>query len=344
MGYPFKNLVFEGGGVKGIAYVGVLEVLEDREIGILNNVQRVGGTSAGAIIALLVSLGYSSKELHQSLSEMDLKQFMDSVGGVVGDTFRLLTDGHGWFKGEKFMKWIEERIEQKGLDKNVTFKEIADNPKYKDIYIQGTNLSTYRVETFSAENPRYADMKIKDAVRISMSIPLFFSAVKMNGCFYVDGGLLSNYPVRLFDRDRYVGDEHSVETELYKEINSSLLQPESFNSGKYVYNKETLGFRLETGKNIEIFTGLALPIEHKIDSFFDFIWSLVATTMEQQANQQLIGDDEDRTVFIDTKDVSSIDFKLSRPRQEELIESGKEGCKAYLAEYKKAESVLRNKI
>ena len=45
MAYHFKNLVFEGGGVKGIAYVGAMEVL-DKE-GILNNIERVAGTSAG---------------------------------------------------------------------------------------------------------------------------------------------------------------------------------------------------------------------------------------------------------------------------------------------------------
>ena len=47
MTYPFKNLVFEGGGVKGIAYAGAMKVLEKK--GILKNIVRVGGTSAGAI-------------------------------------------------------------------------------------------------------------------------------------------------------------------------------------------------------------------------------------------------------------------------------------------------------
>ncbi|QHM16551.1 hypothetical protein C7M30_00170 [Bacillus subtilis] len=129
MEYPFKNLVFEGGGVKGIAYVGVLKILE--KYNILGNIERVGGTSAGAIVAMLVSLGYNSSELEKSLTEMDLKQFMDNDFGVVRDTFRLITDGHGWYKGKKFMEWIESRIEEKGIDKDVTFKEIQENPNLK---------------------------------------------------------------------------------------------------------------------------------------------------------------------------------------------------------------------
>ncbi len=47
MNYPFRKLVFEGGGVKGIAYVGAMEILEENQI--LQNIHRVGGTSAGAI-------------------------------------------------------------------------------------------------------------------------------------------------------------------------------------------------------------------------------------------------------------------------------------------------------
>ncbi|WP_243572708.1 patatin-like phospholipase family protein [Bacillus stercoris] len=339
MEYPFKNLVFEGGGVKGVAYVGVLEVLEQHHI--LEKIERVGGTSAGAIVALLVSLGYSSSELKEKLKEMDLSTLMDSDWGVIRDTIRLLIDGHGWYKGDKFLEWIEDSIEHKGLDKNITFNDIKNNPKFKDIYIQGTNLSTYRTETFSAEDPRYADMKIKDAVRISMSIPFFFKSVKMNDQFYVDGGLLSNYPVRLFDRDKYVKEEHSVEKEYYQEFNFSVL--ESYNPGKYVYNKETLGFRLDSKNDIDIYSGLAKPKKHEIRSLQDFMWSIVATLMEQQENTELTGDDHDRTVYINTLNVSSINFNISREKQEELIESGKKGCEAYLNKYKN-NTTLRNRI
>ncbi len=60
MPYSFQNLVFEGGGVKGIGYVGALEVLDGK--GILPSITRVGGTSAGAITAFLLGLDYSNAE------------------------------------------------------------------------------------------------------------------------------------------------------------------------------------------------------------------------------------------------------------------------------------------
>ena len=88
--YHFKNLVFEGGGVKGIAYVGALEVLE-RE-GILKNIERVAGTSAGAMVAVLVALGYTPKEISDILWDINFKNFMDSSWGIVRDINRLIKD------------------------------------------------------------------------------------------------------------------------------------------------------------------------------------------------------------------------------------------------------------
>ena len=69
--YPFTNLVFEGGGVKGVAYVGALQVLEDR--GIAGRVDAVAGTSAGAITAALVAAGYSAAELKTTMMALDLR-------------------------------------------------------------------------------------------------------------------------------------------------------------------------------------------------------------------------------------------------------------------------------
>ncbi|MCK4777349.1 MAG: patatin-like phospholipase family protein, partial [Actinomycetia bacterium] len=60
MAYHFRNLVFEGGAVKGVAYIGAMQVLKSK--GILKDIVRIGGTSAGAINALLFGLNYSPEE------------------------------------------------------------------------------------------------------------------------------------------------------------------------------------------------------------------------------------------------------------------------------------------
>lgn len=71
----FKNLVFEGGGVKGIAYGGALKVLQ--EMGILGNIERVGGTSAGALNATLLALGYSVQDVSDIIAQTDFSKFAD---------------------------------------------------------------------------------------------------------------------------------------------------------------------------------------------------------------------------------------------------------------------------
>lgn len=73
---PPENLVFKGGGPKGIAYVGAMKVLEDQKM--LTNVIRVGGTSAGAINATLVAFGYNSDSLGALLRDTPLISFLDN--------------------------------------------------------------------------------------------------------------------------------------------------------------------------------------------------------------------------------------------------------------------------
>ena len=143
MAYKFKNLVFEGGGVKGIAYVGALEVLEREKI--LKNIQRVAGTSAGAMIAVLVGLGYNTEDLRNILWNLDFKEFMDSSWGFIRNTSRLLND-FGWYKGDFFRKLMGNYIKEKTGNSESTFEDIYKLKKegypFRDIFLIGSNLST----------------------------------------------------------------------------------------------------------------------------------------------------------------------------------------------------------
>ncbi|MBW1861215.1 MAG: patatin-like phospholipase family protein [Deltaproteobacteria bacterium] len=84
MKYHFRNLVFEGGGVKGIAYVGAMDVLKKKEV--LQGIQRVGGTSAGAINATLFALGFTNAQTLAILNKLNFKNLMDDDWGVIRDT------------------------------------------------------------------------------------------------------------------------------------------------------------------------------------------------------------------------------------------------------------------
>ncbi len=330
MPYHFKNLVFEGGGVKGIAYVGAMEVLEKR--GILKDLIRIGGTSAGAINAVLLGLNYTLAETREILSQLNFRRFLDDSWGIIRDTNRLITE-FGWYKGDYFREWIGDIIERKTGNSEATFLEVnslkADG-KFRDLYFLGTNLSTGFGEVFSFEHtPR---MCVADAVRISMSIPLFFAAKRsMRGDVYVDGGIVDNYPVKLFDRQKYVAG-HARMPEYYGKHNQALRQMGKTIS-PYVYNQETLGFRLDSAREIAVFRDQAEPEHRKIEDFFAYTWALVETVLNIQSSQHLHSDDWQRTIYIDTLGVGTTDFDLSDDKKNALVESGRVNTEKYFAWY-----------
>ncbi len=337
MAYNFRNLVFEGGGVKGIAYLGALDVLTEREI--IPSIQRIGGTSAGAINAILLGLGFTQKETKDILWSLDFNDFMDDSWGIVRDTTRL-TEQFGWYKGDYFRAWIGKLIKEKTGNSESTFADIEamkDKRNFKSLYFMGTNLATSFSEIFSAEHtPRTC---VADAVRISMSIPLFFAAKRsVRGDIYVDGGVLDNYPVKLFDRKKYVTPGNYAETKYYQAINSRIKASERPISS-YVYNKETFGFRLDTKEKIAVFRDHAEPPHKDIDDFFDYTWALIHTVLEAQQSAHLHSDDWARTVYIDTLGVNTTDFDLPDSKKKALVKSGRKGALAYFEWYDNAKSI-----
>ncbi len=345
MAYQFKNLVFEGGGVKGIAYVGAMEALAKK--GILKNILRVGGTSAGAINAVLLGLNYSPAETREILATLNFGNFLDDSWGVAGDINRLIND-FGWYKGDAFRLWIANLIKEKTGNSECTFSEFSGQKEkrgFRDIYFIGANLSTRFAEVFSVEHtPR---MCIADAVRISMSIPLFFASKRSpRGDVYVDGGVLNNYPIKVFDREKYLDKKrvkkHAAIPPYYQKHNEQL-RAERKAISPYCYNKETLGFRLDSAKEIAVFRDQAEPEHRKIDDFVAYAWALIQTIMEIQASMHLHGDDWQRTIYIDTLGVKTTDFDLSDEQKEALVESGRTNTEKYFAWYDSPKSRPANR-
>ncbi|MDD3545639.1 MAG: patatin-like phospholipase family protein [Kiritimatiellae bacterium] len=325
----FRNLVFEGGGVRGIAYAGALRVLAGR--GLLDGVRRAGGTSAGAISALLFVLGYTPDEQQEIYRSTAFAKFMDDSFGFLRD-FRRLWREFGWHKGDFFTEWAGALVGAKLGNPRATFGDLrsAGQP---DLYVTGTNLSTGYTETFSAE--RQAEMPLAEALRISMSIPLFFRAVRHGprDDVYVDGGVLANYPVKLFDRQSYIDMElepgAARRSDYYERENARFLRkrPES---APYVYNRQTLGLRLDSAEEIGLFR-YGEPVRGRpIKTFPAFALALTAGMMQVQENQHLHSDDWQRTLYINTLDVGTTDFNISVETKDALVREGERGAENYL--------------
>ncbi|CAN5521033.1 hypothetical protein BH10BAC1_BH10BAC1_20790 [soil metagenome] len=315
MNYNFKNLVFEGGGVKGIAYGGALEVLNNMNI--VKNIERVAGTSAGAINAAMLALGYTSAEVSKIIAETNFKDFED--GTLFSEVFGI-TKKYGWYKGDKFKEWMGKYIKEKTGSSETTFKQLALLNRangFKQLYVISTNLTRQQSMIFSHEPNHFPDTSIKDAVRMSMSIPLYFHSVMKDNEVWVDGGVSWNYAVNLFDNEQYVAKKENSEKVSYN------------TDASYVFNHETLGFRLDSTKVIEYNKDNWKSEPVKINNIKDYAVGLVNFLMEMANKKHLHQNDWNRTVFIDTLDVKTTDFKLSPAKIQELLASGRTGVNEY---------------
>jgi len=312
----FTNLVFEGGGVKGIAYCGALDILGSK--GVLKNISRVAGTSAGAITAGLLAVGFENKEIFTLLKETSFSSFMDSQWGFIRDAIGLFSK-FGWYKGKEFQQWFEKQVEKKTGNKNFTFKDlqeaIASNKQgFKELAVAGTNLSTQTTEIFSMETT--PDVPIARAVRISMSIPLFFYVVNFNNYRYVDGGLYYNYPINIFDNVKYLSDKkYGVE------INYDSREGA-------IYNCQTLGLRVDTKEEIKALFEKTPPAPIKTAK--EYMMAMLSGYMEGMNKIHLHENDWHRTIYIDSLGVKTTQFDLDSKTIQDLVDSGKKGAQKYL--------------
>ncbi|HEX7475157.1 MAG TPA: hypothetical protein VF318_04260, partial [Dehalococcoidales bacterium] len=118
-----------------------------------------------------------------------------------------------------------------------------------------------------------------------------------------------------------------VKTAYYDGQNAAFLNQHPGHSA-YIYNKETLGFRLDTNKDIAAFR-YDEPQVYKIGHFYEYIGALIKTVLESQNDTHLHSDDWQRTIYIDNLGVSTTDFNLPNEKKQELEESGRKGADVY---------------
>lgn len=311
----YKNLIFEGGGIRGVAYAGVLRGLETR--GMLDSVGKAGGTSAGAIAALLVSLRYSAEEIKKITYDTKLQRFNDGRFFFFGGISRM-NRNYGWYRGKAFTRWLEDLIEAKTGNGSITFAELH-NRGFRDLYVTGTSLNNQKLIVFSYE--KYPDMKVSDAVRISMSIPLYFEAVFIDSAGHVvdkkkttgnydimvDGGLTGNFPIFIFDE---------VTTVDGKATRSP--------------NPHTLGIRIDTNEQIAYDTerkGLA-PI--RVERFKNYVGAFYNYVIENLNRYTLTEEDWKRTVAVSSGNINPRIKKLSVEQKDLLVNNGINAINVFL--------------
>ena len=182
----------------------------------------------------------------------------------------------------------------------------------------GTNLSTQFPSVYSAETT--PDFPIWHAVRISMSIPLFFASVKLppNNQILVDGGVSWNYPIDLFDEKNYLFDPKAGEKPKYTTYDDN-----------HIYNKETLGFRISTKDEIAAEKNSLQQPPLEITDFFDYLKAFLGFILDMANKVHLHENDWHRTIFIDAGGVRTTEFDLSQQKIDMLVANGINGANEY---------------
>jgi NTE family protein len=174
MAKKLLNMVFQGGGVRGSAYTGAISVCETE--GYLVN--QTAGTSAGAIMAALVAAGYTAYECKQILEDTDYNKFCDKwwTNNIpfIGSLITALWED-GLYKGKFFREWIAKLLQDKGI---TTFGDLKTKDGYK-LHVIASDLSNSHgvVLPDDLEDMYGLDadkFPVADAIRASMSIPFFF--------------------------------------------------------------------------------------------------------------------------------------------------------------------------
>jgi len=263
-------LVMKGGGVKGLAYIGALKELEK-----YYRFHWFVGTSAGAIAAVLLAVGYTTNELEKILSEKNFGEFLDS--SLTGLPFNLISKG-GFHEARAFTTWLDQLIAAR--IESFEPVQLEELPKRVTVYASRRNRSAL---IFDKQGPN-SDKAASFAVRCSMSIPLIFTPQRDQGMRVLDGGMQNNYPV----------------TELLKK------NPGTEFIGLY------LGHRYE-----------GMPKEPSLLSDMLSIWT-------ESVDVEALRIHKEKTVVIDPRPITTIDFNLSAQEKEFLLSTGRAAALRFL--------------
>jgi NTE family protein len=301
------DAVFEGGGVRGIAFVGALEVAEEEGYRWVN----VAGTSAGAIVAALLAAGYTAREMADILKTLDYTRFRDTSWldriPLVGPLLSLIFE-NGIYEGDYFLRWMRGLLRAKGVRTfgDLILQEFSDDERYRfRLRVIASDISRGEMLVLPQDIVHYGmrpeGLEVALAVRMSMSIPFYFEPVYLRdrrtgrkSCI-VDGGILSNFPVWLFDTEE------------------EPLWP-------------TFGFRLSDYPE-------GRAPQRSIRGPVSLLSALFSTMMAAHDARHIREQDFVRTIVIPTLGVESTDFSLSRDKAEALYASGKEAARRFFARW-----------
>ena len=294
------DLVLEGGGVKGLGLVGAYATLTQAGY----TVRRVAGTSAGAIIGSLIAAGMSVDAMQATMKAVDYQRFRDEdwldrfgPGGKLAS----LAFTKGIYRGDYLHEWLSAQLEKLGVRTFADLK-IADDwaddlptQQHYKLVVVASDVSSGRLARLPWDYARYGldpdKQLVADAVRASMSIPFFYQPAILKGRLLVDGGMLSNFPIDLFDTTP---------------------------------DWPTFGIKLSAKPEANLVT-------NPTGNTYELAKALLATLINAHDQMHIDDPcTAARTMFVDTFDIKATDFDIQPAQQTQLYQSGQKAAQKFL--------------
>lgn len=192
----YDTICLSGGGVKGFAYIGALEHMEQNNMLILDNINHWAGTSAGSMLSFILSLGYSIKDVKEFIIGFNFLKLIPEpkIDNII--------ENHGIDNGDKIMIIIKNFLKEKYNMDDITYEEHYKLTN-KKLTIIGTNYTKGTEIVFNHINT--PTMSVLLSVRISISIPVIFTPVLYNDDMYLDGGIVNNFPLNHCNKETTLG-------------------------------------------------------------------------------------------------------------------------------------------
>jgi predicted acylesterase/phospholipase RssA len=210
--WPFTHVVFEGGGINGVAYMGSYLALYNTKI--LAQLTHVSASSIGAVFGLFAALKVSYSDVQKFIMNKNFTDIQDDQFGLLRDATHLLNN-YGWYRGEVMSNWIKEIIKEHAGKENLTFVELY-NLYGTELHLTGCNINEQCTMIYNRITTPNTPIHI--AVVASMSIPIVYPPSKKTYVnenndtvtdLIVDGGLANNYDLDRFDING-VANQHVI--------------------------------------------------------------------------------------------------------------------------------------
>lgn len=290
----YTKLALRGGGVRGIIYIGLIDMLT--QLGVLKDIDAVSGSSVGAIGALLVATGWSVDKIKEKMLSLDFEKIINSdsvfskvpiIGAIAEPAAEAknFEKHHGLHRAQGFEDFFKAVIKEVTGDENTTFAKwhelIKSRPELKDIFVEACNMNTEFNEVFSWKS-QHKDVPIWQAIRASMAFPLYFTPQEINGVEYADGGMQKNCPNDVFE------------------------------TTPGVPNPEVLSVWLDTKENINYFVNKVPPTGTKATSTISYLSKVINAATSSQSYDLLTSQYRERMIYCDTVDVDTLDFTATK--------------------------------